>query len=1014
MNAYICIVTEKNTSHGNNKNQFLMQFLHRVASDLYEKLDGNFERLTIVFPNKRAGLFFDQELAKIADRPVWKPKYVSISELFSGMSDSILADQILLVCLLYKSYVETTGRTDETLDKFYTWGEMMLSDFDDIDNNLARADKLFQNIKDLDELTSFDFLSEHQIETIKQYFTSFNPDKNTKLKEKFLSIWNTLCPTYNAFKETLRSNGLAYEGMLKRNVIESLKNGQSDDLLKDNTYAIIGFNVLNETELELFKYIKEKKQAFFYWDYDVAYMHAGDDKLENRRTNEAGRFIMDNIRALGSELPSNEDVYNCMKEEKSVSFIASPTDSAQAQYVTEWTNKNITDSDRPLNETAVVLCDEALLESVLHAIPQKATNDGKSRDIVLNVTMGYPLSQTPICSFVNALMNLHLSGSSRYGVWKASYVMPVIRHPYVKRMSPDESERLISEMTASNRLFPTTEYLSADDFLSSLFFEDKSNSCLLTSLATILERIGMSYDTEGGSETLDQLYIESVYKMHSVVQRLRTIQETGLLNVTQETLVRLVRQMMNNISIPFHGEPAVGLQVMGLLETRNIDFKNVLLLSTNDDKLPGSVRRSSFIPYSLRDAYGMTTMDKQVSLYAYYFYRLIQRAENVSIVYNNTASDFAKGEMSRFMNQLLVESNKLMPQLKSIDLVTLTSDNTSVTYQPIKAKKSEKVMRKLLSTYTADLDGGNEHKGKILSPSAINCYIDCQLKFFLTYVVGIREEEELTEEIADNVFGNIFHKVMETLYRPYIESKKPLTQSILLAMSKDSALIEQYTDMAFNEEFFHCDKNSRPTYSGKQLVTKDVIMRYIKAQLRSDAMIAPLWILGVEKFVKKTLKISSNGKELNINVGGIIDRIDKASIDGECRLRIVDYKTSSSAQTAKTIEDLFNSQLDRRPYHLTQLFYYSSIVSDLVKEPISPALCYPKRHAKNDVPPVVEIGKEPVYDFNEYREEYNKTLGEVISSIFDPSKDFQQALNDHPCKYCDFALMCGRKEDEQS
>lgn len=990
----------------------MKSFLHAVVSDLYDKLDGNFDKLTVVFPNKRASLFFNQELAELADRPIWIPKYTTISELFASMSNRIVVDQVLLICYLYKTFVDVTGRSDETLDRFYSWGEMMLSDFDDIDNNMARADLLFRNIEDLEELTDFSFLTDEQKEAIRRYFVNFNPDKDTKLKEKFLSIWNTLSPVYEKFKSDIAERNYAYTGMMKREVVEALKRG--DDIgnrLSDEYYAIVGFNVLNETEKELFRYLKKNRTAFFYWDYDNAYT-VPSISGENRITNEAGRFILDNIRIFGSEFSSENPCLNAFNSKKNITFVASPTDNAQTRYVASWTENVIKETTEPLNETAIILCNESLLQPVLHSIPHSLKLDGKSKDVVMNVTMGYPLSETPICSYINLLLDLHKSGVAGNGVWRSLQTMRVLKHPYTHRIASEAANMIIKDMMKRNILYPTTSYLSENEFVKSLFFEEKSNGALLENLSSIVESIGLSYGRQKVGESADQLYVESIYNVHSILNRLKTIQETGLLNVTSDTLTRLIRQMISGKTIPFHGEPAIGLQVMGLLETRNLDFKNILMLSVNDDQLPGSVRRSSFIPYSLREVHGMTTMEKQISLYAYYFYRLIQRAENVTLVYNNNTSDGAgKGEMSRFMTQLLVESDKLMPCGNKIDLISLTSQNISGDVHYLHANKTPEVMEILNRKFdvsTMDVSSDNSERNKMLSPSALNSYINCPLQFYFMYVASMRPPKDLTEDIGNDIFGNIFHKAMEIIYRGYKDKSETITRCELEKLAKDTRYIETVVDDAFREEFFKSESDKDLRYNGQQLINKSVIMRYVKGQLKADAELCPLKIVDLEKAYYIDLDIISNGKPFKVRIGGIIDRIDRASIDGQSRLRIVDYKTAANAQTTKDLESLFDSSNDKRPYHLTQLFYYSTVMSEILHEPISPSLCYPKLHAKGDTPPIVKVGKETVYDFMDYKSDYQKLLQEKIEEIFNSEIPFRQSESEHYCTFCDFRNVCGK------
>lgn len=404
-------------------------FLKQVAHDLYTKTNGDFAHLAVVFPNKRASLFFNEYLAQEADRPIWSPAYVSISELFRQSSSLQVGDPIKLVCDLYRVFREATG-SKETLDDFYFWGEMLISDFDDADKNLADTDALFSNLRDLNALADdYDFLEEGQKEAISQFFHNFSIHQVTELKQRFISLWNVLGEVYTHYKQLLREQGIAYEGMLYREVIDRLDVGT----LPYQRYVFVGFNVLNKVEQELFHRLNEAGKALFYWDYDNFYLE--------KTPHEAGEFIRRNLRNFPSELPAS--AFNNLNRPKEITYIESPTENGQARYLPQWIRTNLTEDEK---ETAVVLCNESMLQPVLHSLPENVSH--------LNITMGFPLSQTPAYSFVNALMELHTAGyNPNNGRYRFDEVISVLRHPYTRQLSP-EAGKLEKALTQDNRFYP--------------------------------------------------------------------------------------------------------------------------------------------------------------------------------------------------------------------------------------------------------------------------------------------------------------------------------------------------------------------------------------------------------------------------------------------------------------------------------------------------------------------------------------------------------------------------------
>ena len=959
-------------------------FLQLVAQDLHSKIGNDLSRVAIVFPNKRASLFFNEHLASQSDHPIWSPAYVSISELFQQLSDQKLGDPIRLVCELYKIFREET-KSEESLDDFYFWGELLISDFDDVDKNLVDADKLFTNLQDLKNIMDdFDFLDKEQEDAIRQFFQNFSIEKHTKLKEKFISLWDKLGDIYRNYRSQLASLGIAYEGMLYRNVIEAL----DTNALRYDKYVFVGFNVLNKVETRFFSLLQEAGKALFYWDYDLFYT-----RLPQQR-HEAGEFILRNLEKFPNELP--ETVFDCLRHPKKVRFISSPTENAQARYLPEWVrdtllNKDLQEKPCEEKENAVVLCNESLLLPVLHSIPSEVKN--------VNITMGFPLAQTPVYSFINAVVELQTTGyHSETGRYSYDTVQAVLKHPYTRQISL-KAEPLERELTKTNRFYPLPTELKQDDFLSLLFTPRSGIRAICLYIIELLKEVSTLYRQESEQDDIfNQLYRESLFKSYTMVNRLLNLIENGELQIRIDTLKRLLSRILNAANIPFHGEPAIGMQVMGVLETRNLDFRNLIMLSLNEGQLPKSSGESSFIPYNLRKAFGMTTIEHKNAVYAYYFYRLIQRAENVTLIYNTSSDGLNRGEWSRFMLQFLVE----WPH--DISREFLEAGQSPQSSRDICIEKTPEILNRLRNTYNFE----SNSKAFALSPSALNAYLDCRLRFYYRYVAGLKTPDEVSAEIDSALFGTIFHRSAELAYGDLSANGKEIRKEDLERLLRDDVRLQGYVDRAFKEEFFHVDLNERPEYNGVQLINSKVIGSYLRQLLRNDLQYAPFSMVGMEKKVQEEVTVNTPESPIKIRIGGTIDRMD---CKGDT-LRIVDYKTGGSPKTPTNIEQLF-TPAEGRPNYIFQTFLYAAIMSRQQSLKVAPALLYIHRAANENYSPVIEMGeprkpKIPVNNFAFFEDEFRERLQTLLEEIFGNETPFTQTENTKVCEYCDFRALCKR------
>lgn len=891
-------------------------FLESVASTLLTRFGTDLSRVAVVFPNKRASLFFNDYLARQAAKPMWSPAYITISDLFRSQSKLQVADPILLVCELHKCFTQCTG-IDETLDHFYGWGQLLLSDFDDVDKNMAPPDRVFANVRDLHELDDVTYLTDEQRALIRRFFSNFSDTHDSELKQRFIRLWSRIGDIYHTFNERLASQGLAYEGALYRQV------ATSDTLPSDyNTYAFVGFNLLQQVEQTLI-----------------------------RRLEAEGRALV--IQDTAEEPP------------RQLTYVSAPTENIQARYVSQWlTPERIADGRR----TAIVLCNEGLLQAVIHCLPDTLDK--------VNVTTGYPLLQTPVASLVSQLLNLQVNGFSvRTQSFRRHWLDMVARHPYASMLPEGYASTLHTDGPA------LLHWLSD----------------IVRHIATALFK---SEDTPLASESL--------FRMYTLLNRMSGLADEGILTVDTSTLQRLVMQVVQSTTIPFHGEPAEGVQVMGVLETRNLDFDHVLLLSCNEGYMPRGVNDTSFIPYAIRKAYGLTTVDYKVAIYQHYFHRLLQRAHDVTLVYNNATTDAQKGEMSRFMLQLMVEGGKRKEERgkrKDIIFHSLKAGQLPLLRQPKALAKSPAVLDILHQRFATKTG---------ISPTAISSYLRCQLRFFYRYVCNLQEPDTTEDEEIDNrLFGIIFHKAAQTLYQQF--TGQTVTTQLLDALLKDESAIPRAVDDAIRSELFKSHGNM--TLDGLQLINREVIIRYLQLLVETDRRLAPFTILGLEQPAympwDKTV------------IGGIIDRLDCVMdpTNGLQHIRVIDYKTSSRLpKPMPDVEAIFDpAQITNHSDYYLQAFLYSHIIrsseirvkdSKIIiqgsQHQVSPVLLFIQHAGAEGYDPTLCLGREPVNDIAPHSERFIALLDHTVRSIFDPSLNFTPTDDRDRCSHCPYAALCGR------
>ena len=956
-------------------------FLYQVASLFYEKWGAEVSRLAFVFPNRRTGLFFQKYLSEVADIPLFSPTILTINDLFIQLSGKQSADRISMLFTLYDIYIRQSGST-ETFDEFLYWGEMLLNDFDDIDKYMANARMLFSNVTDLREIENdFDFLSDEQIAAIRSFWSSFYPRGDTPNQQQFLAVWQVLYDLYEEFRATLAAEGKGYEGMIFREVVESMERGESPDLPYEQI-VFVGLNALSVSEERFLAQLQKREIADFYWDYV-------SDKVTDP-DNKASYFVSRNLKSFPSsmKLPPEEKV------KTEIEVIGIPSGIGQAKHVytllSDWCKEAEMSSEEALR-TAVILPDEHLLIPVLNAIPEQIRR--------INVTMGYPLAGTPVASLIEYILALqkNVRYIDRNPLFYFRDVLPILNHRYILSTSPEIISSLVKEITENNKIYISHTELEKTPLLEILFTPVTGVEAFSDYLIKVLEELNKvmsalsDEEEEDAPQRTNDLEQEFIFHYFTTVNRMKEVMKDARIEMKIDTFFRLLKRVTDTITIPFHGEPLSGLQIMGVLETRALDFDRLIILSMNEGIFPQRKAANSFIPYNLRRGFGLPTYEHQDSVWAYHFYRLIERASHVSLLYDTRSNGLQTGEVSRFVHQLHYHYE--VPMRDKLVVYNVSSSKTP----PLAVPKREDIMRRL--------DAYRKGGSKAISASAINTYLDCPLKFYFSVVEGIREEEEVSETIESDVFGSILHKVMEELYKPF--QGKMVTVDLLKAIRKDTALLTGAIARAFASEFFKTEVVRSLT--GQNYLIGEMIRKYVEKILERDGKLTPFVYIESERKINGLISLSDHSE---IRLKGFIDRVDEV-LDA---IRIIDYKSGSGTTTFSSIESLFNKEEKDRAKAVMQVFMYCWMYAHFTEnkgKTIQPGIYYVRSLFSDPFDPSVyhriERGKsEKVEDFSGYAQAFEEGLRGCLDEIFNPEIPFTQTPTGKACSYCPFKGICGK------
>ncbi|MCL3781519.1 PD-(D/E)XK nuclease family protein [Prolixibacteraceae bacterium JC049] len=955
------------------------RFLEEVAKYIFTEHQENLHQVTLVFPNRRAGVFFKGYLQGLIEQPVLSPQITTINELVQNFSQLRKSDPLTLIVKLYGIYQQVTG-SSESFDDFYYWAEMLIGDFDDLDKYLVKADDLFRNIADLKEIDeAFEYLSDDQKEFLRNFWGNIGKIKKSQNSTDFLELWEVLNEVYIQFKALLHNSGEAYEGMIYREMVNRLNAGEqiADS---NNPIYFIGFNAINPCEKALFAHLKKIGIARFLWDYDDYYVN------DNR--HEAGMFMRENLKRFPA--PENFSIASEFKKDKKIQLVVVPSKVGQTQALAYWMQQKGITAEKQFDKTAVVLGEENLLLQTLGALPDNYSH--------VNVTMGYPFSASPVCSLLNTLLELQktvVGAETKQPKLGYRSVLAVLNHPLVRQIDDEGAIRLRDEILKHNKVYIAPQEVAKDAFWQSIFRVVNSSMDIGDYLLAALRKV-FSQVTDGKTESIVQEY---VYQAYVAINRFKdVVTEWGdsvldMSKVKRETVFRIVDRYLGGISVPFEGEPLGGLQVMGILETRNLDFENVFMLSVNEGIMPSGGGAASFVPYQLRRAFGMPSVEQMDAMYAYYFYRTIQRAKNVFLFYNPVANGLNSGEMSRYIYQLKFESGI------EVEEHTLLYDIEGAEQKEILIAKNE-----------AMIDGLAQRFAKYpLSPSALNTYMECGMRFYFRYVAGLREPREVTQEIGPDVFGSILHTSLEELYKPMVG--KQITVDTLDSVLKNNGQIDAVINKAFNQEYFNQQKevDKTPELVGRNRLIFRVIKKTIKEFVRQDKKIAPFQIKSLEENVVGRFPVHANDKQYQIQIGGFIDRLDY--VDG--KLRVIDYKSGSDKLDFSDVESLFNrDKMDRRKAAFQTLLYAQLVAQKYTEHNIIHPGIYQIRDVYSDeFNPLFKTkvdGWEQM-GYNAVEGDFREGLNKLLTEIFDVRIAFAQVdEKKNKCGYCPYNAICHR------
>ena len=968
--------------------QEIKPFLKEVAESLIGQLGDELQHAAIVFNNKRPVAYLQHHLAKAIGKPFWSPSFYTIQEFFALSSGRKVADAFTQFFVLHQKYNELASEEGETPiepAKFYPIARVILSDFAQIDNDLVNAEKLFEQLEDFAIVDyQFDYLSEEQQEFLKGFWSSYSAGKQKKQQEQFIKMWQRMPKLYKGYHEGLKEKGLTTMGQIYRQLAE----GQAEipefvDAFSGSKLVFVGFNALSKAEAVTFKRWQDEGRTLFYFDTDAYYLK---DNIQ-----EAGLFlrknfeqtglmnVLSNAREMIKETPKVVDVYKTQGQ------------VAQAKILS-----SALEQDYPLlkevdnaGKIALILADESLLMPVLQTIPTHYDQEGAKEAININVTMGYPL----VASSIFGLADLWLTVQNQLiqGEKETVYYREVeafLSHPLTgitDKMRSKIQQKLLAEQLVE---VPLSRLRSQKGLLEMFFARIDSGIAAISTLQEIFKYV---FEQQLAGKTLRQteadLFIATIKELNRLHDALAGY--LPKLTTTKELsfVLSLIQKAVQGISVPLTGEPLQGIQVMGLLESRSLDFEQIYILGVNEGLLPQTSVSPSFIPDSIRRAYGLPVLENQDAISAYMFYRLLQRSKKVSMVYNAQADETNTGEPTRFLKQLEYESGYTFNYLEHKQRISIEKKD------PVIIPKDEKVME-VLNRYLKGEAG--------LSASALTTYINCPLQFFYRYVAKVEEPKEISENLEANYIGSMLHYVLETFYHDLKLVDVTITKERIAEHRKTVAdlAVRAFAKVMFDNE------NHQVLHNGMQKVVLAIVEEYANLILDYDEQEAPFDILSLEQKDQVTFDFQVKGKDQRIVLHGIIDRIDRKN----GITRIVDYKTGSDVLKYSNLEDAFDTNGNRQNKALVQTLFYTYVFEKANGYELVEPNLYSIRNMRKEGTFFIE-GKDKVKLSGAYletiKEEFTGFMRAKLAELFDEQIPFVRSENEAAFAFSPYLTLCG-------
>jgi CRISPR/Cas system-associated exonuclease Cas4 (RecB family) len=930
-----------------------MGFLEKIAGKFLDKYGNEIHKIVFVFPTRRARLYFLRylQLQKPANTGIWAPPVFSINDFIAHLSGLTISDQLDLIFRLYAVYKEHIRSYPKEFEDFYPWGKMIISDFDEIDKYLIDSEELFRNLK---EFKAIEDITRAEKSDIYNRYTGF---------------WEDMGVLYREFNRLLRSDNKAYEGMVYREVAEKVKKGEPLEGLIGEKVVFCGFNALNKAEETIISYLLETKNAETYWDMDRYFVED--------RNQEAGHFFRKNREALGLSQPNWLDEQ--LSEPKDITIIGVQSKVSQAKVLgikLQQLRDYLTDPA----STAVVLPDETLLFPVLNSLP------GEVKEV--NVTIGYPLQQTPVFSLFDSILQMQLRAIDTKEGYYYKDMQNLLNHPYLKLLDPKGIKDFITSIKEENRVYIKAEDINFTvEALKNLFKVRSDSGQLMDFFLELIDTIRKFY--EENEPDLFSVDYEYMYHFYTLISRLKdSLKSTGLV-LEARTFRKLLTDIVQGTRIPFTGEPLVGLQIMGVLETRTLDFNHVFVLSVNEGFLPPGKTQQSFIPFDVRVIVGLPTYKERDAIAAYHFYRLLKSSKNITLVYITGARGIEKSEKSRFIDQILIEYAEKNPNAHiQHQVIDFSFDTQEV--KEISIQKSEKILERLIK--------------KSYSASSLLTYLTCSLEFYFTYILRLKEEEEVYESPDYRLIGEIIHKTLQELYRPY-EGKDRAVSFQEIENIKDK--IDETLLKTFKKKLKTGD-----VQTGRNRVTYEVMKKFLDSFFEKEKQNSGFKILMLEQKIEGVdFRFSLNGKEHQVKLEGTIDRLDVQ--DGI--YRVIDYKTgktgSLNLKSSEDFSDRLSGQEAVNRREAFQLFFYQYLLKKTQKYQGDYRLgIYPFKKMYDELK-FVKIDKSDIIG-EELVVRFEGILKGIFQGLFNLEVPFEQTKEEKNCQYCPYQSICSRETSQ--